>query len=62
LQRFNAAAEAGDASRWLFLQHTGSCGTGTDLPGIHAVVFLDSDWSARKDVRVGVLSWAVEGC
>ena len=50
--RFNAAAVGGDASRWLFLQHTRSCGVGTDLPSIDAVIFLDSDWSARKDAQV----------
>ena len=48
VQRFNAAC---DASRWLFLQHTRSCGLGTDLPGIDAAIFLDSDWSARKDAQ-----------
>lgn len=58
--RFNAACQPeGDASRWLFLQHTHSCGVGTDLPGIDVVVFLDSDWSARKDVQVSID--AVEG-
>lgn len=45
--RFNS-----DPSRWLFLQHTRSCGVGTDLPGIDAAIFLDSDWSARKDAQV----------
>lgn len=55
--RFNASCTAGaSGSRWLFLQHTRSCGVGTDLPGIDVAVFLDSDWSARKDAQVG--RWA----
>lgn len=55
--RFNAAVAGGDASRWLFLQHTRSCGVGTDLPGIDVAVFLDSDWSARKDAQVRWECW-----
>lgn len=51
--RFNASCTGGvSGSRWLFLQHTRSCGVGTDLPGIDVAIFLDSDWSARKDAQV----------
>ena len=51
--RFNASGAAGTSGgRWLFLQHTRSCGVGTDLPGIDVAIFLDSDWSARKDAQV----------
>lgn len=60
--RFNAAVLGGDATRWLFLQHTRSCGVGTDLPGIDAVIFLDSDWSARKDAQVRRRSLKYIGC
>lgn len=60
--RFNAACAAGDASSWLFLQHTRSCGVGTDLPGIDAVIFLDSDWSARKDAQVRLSACIGAGC
>ncbi len=60
--RFNASCTGGaSGSRWLFLQHTRSCGVGTDLPGIDVAIFLDSDWSARKDAQVQAADCA-QGC
>ena len=35
----------------LFLLAARSCGLGTDLPGISAVVIHDSDWEPRLDLQ-----------
>lgn len=36
----------------VFLHAAGSCGLGTDLPSISAVVVHDSDWDPRADLQV----------
>lgn len=37
--------------RRVFLHATASCGLGTDLPGISAVVIHDSDWDPSEDLQ-----------
>lgn len=49
-----AAVEAfneDDSPVQVMIMHPKVCGLGTDLPGIEAVVFFDTDWSLRSDIQ-----------
>ena len=49
MARFNAPGAAAPAA--VFLMQTRAAGLGTDLPGVDALIFFDSDWSAKSDVQ-----------
>jgi SNF2 family DNA or RNA helicase len=58
VQRFNAPDAAATGCS-LFLATPRSCGLGTDLPGVGAVVLYDSDWHPRLDMQALNRAYAV---